>query len=45
MQEPYYKEEYGEIWQGDCLEVMKKLESESIDMILADLSVAIPTTM
>jgi len=26
-----------EIWQGDCLELMKNIEDKSIDMILADL--------
>lgn len=27
----------GEIYQGDCLEIMKKIPDESIDMILCDL--------
>jgi site-specific DNA-methyltransferase (adenine-specific) len=26
-----------EVWQGDCLEVMKRIEDKSIDLILADL--------
>ena len=34
---PYYKEEGGELFLGDCLEVMKGIEDKSIDMILADL--------
>ena len=25
------------LWQGDCLELMKDIPDESIDMILADL--------
>ncbi len=27
----------GDIYQGDCLEIMKKLPDQSIDMILCDL--------
>ena len=40
MQEPYYKEEGGSIFLGDCLEVMKGIEDKSVDMILADLPYA-----
>jgi len=47
MQEPYYKEDggMGQIFLGDCLEVMKGIEDKSVDMILADLPLAIPITI
>jgi len=35
MQE-YYKEEKGVIWQGDCLDVLKKLKDNSVDAVVTD---------
>ena len=32
-----FKHDTGEIWNGDCLELMKQIPDESIDMILCDL--------
>ena len=32
-----YKDSHGMLFHGDCLEVMKNIEDESIDMILCDL--------
>lgn len=32
-----FKEKDYELWHGDCLELMKNIEDESIDMILCDL--------
>ena len=26
-----------ELWQGDCIELMKRIKDESIDLILTDL--------
>jgi len=34
-----------EVIQGDCLIEMQKIPDKSIDMILCDLPLAIPTTM
>jgi len=36
MIEPYYKTELGELYLGDCLEVMKELEDKSVDLVLTD---------
>ena len=33
---PYYETELGTLYHGDCLEVMKELEAESIDLVLTD---------
>ena len=33
--------ELNKIFQGDCLEVMKEIDDKSIDMILADLPIAL----
>ena len=33
----YYKEKNGKLFQGDCLEIMKKLPTACFDMILCDL--------
>jgi site-specific DNA-methyltransferase (adenine-specific) len=33
---PFYKNGLGKIYQGDCLEVMQELPSESIDLLLTD---------
>lgn len=32
-----YKDSHGMLFHGDCLEIMKNIEDESIDMILCDL--------
>ena len=32
-----YKNSHGMLFHGDCLEIMKNIEDESIDMILCDL--------
>lgn len=32
-----YKDSHGMLFHGDCLEVMKNIEDESVDMILCDL--------
>ena len=32
-----YKYNNGEIYQGDCLELMKDIPDKSIDMVLCDL--------
>jgi site-specific DNA-methyltransferase (adenine-specific) len=37
--------ELNKIYNEDCLEVMKDIEDKSIDMILCDLPLAIPTAM
>lgn len=34
---PYYENESGKLYNADCLELMKELEENSIDMILCDL--------
>ena len=34
---PYYREENITIYNGDCLEVMKKLPDKSIDLLLTDI--------
>jgi len=41
MIKPYYKEENITIYCGDCLEVMKELPDESIDLVLTDPPYAI----
>ena len=33
---PFFENDLGEIYQGDCLDVMKELPSESIDLLLTD---------
>ena len=33
-----------ELWQGDCLELMKDIPSKSVDMILCDLPLNILQT-
>lgn len=33
---PFFDNDLGRIYQGDCLEVMKELPSESIDLLLTD---------
>ena len=33
-----YKDSHGMLFHGDCLEIMKNIEDESIDMILCDLA-------
>jgi len=33
---PFYENDIGKIYQGDCLEVMRELPSESIDLLLTD---------
>jgi site-specific DNA-methyltransferase (adenine-specific) len=33
---PYYETENGKLYHGDCLEVMRELESGSVDLILTD---------
>lgn len=32
-----FKENNYELWQGDCLELMKNIPDKSVDMILCDL--------
>ena len=34
--QPILNTEYGVLFQGDCLEVLKHIESESIDTVFAD---------
>lgn len=36
MLKPYYKTELGELYHGDCLEIMKQLKPNSIDLVLTD---------
>lgn len=36
MIEPYYQEEGIKIYNGDCIEVMKQIPNESIDLVLTD---------
>jgi site-specific DNA-methyltransferase (adenine-specific) len=33
---PYYKNENGELYHGDCLDIMKEMEENSVDMICTD---------
>lgn len=32
--EPYYEDERITLWQGDCLEVMRTMEAESVDIVV-----------
>jgi len=41
MIKPYYKDDWVTIYNGDCLEVMKELPDESIDLIVTDPPYAI----
>ncbi len=34
---PEYQDEQVQLWQGDCLEVMRELEAGSVDAVIADL--------
>lgn len=34
--EPYFKTEWGTLYFGDCLEVLKEIPDESVDLVLAD---------
>ena len=36
-----WKDKINQVWQGDCLELMKELPDKSIDMILCDLPIAL----
>ncbi len=36
MIKPYYEEEAGKIYCGDCLEVMKEIPDKSVDLVLTD---------
>lgn len=36
MIKPYYETENGKLYHGDCLEIMREIKDQSIDMILAD---------
>jgi len=36
MIKPYYENDYGKLYLGDCVEVMKELDRESIDLVLTD---------
>ena len=33
---PYYKTKYGKVYKGDCLKIMKKMKSNSVDTIITD---------
>lgn len=33
----YYRNEHGVLFNGDCLDVMQKIPSKSIDCIICDL--------
>jgi site-specific DNA-methyltransferase (adenine-specific) len=37
MMKPYYHDDHGAAYGGDCLEIMPTLPDKSIDMILCDL--------
>ena len=36
MIKPYFETKLGKLYHGDCLEVMKEMDDESIDLILTD---------
>lgn len=33
---PYYENEYGQLYHGDCIEVMRSLPQECVDLVFAD---------
>lgn len=33
----YYNENFIQLYQGDCLEIMKQIPDKSVDMVLCDL--------
>ena len=36
LPEPYYETENGKLYHGDCLDIMREIESDSIDCIITD---------
>lgn len=36
MIKPYFETELGKLYYGDCLEIMKEMEDESVDLVLTD---------
>jgi len=44
MIKPYFETELGKLYHGDCLEVMKEIEDESVDLILTDPPYFLPAT-
>jgi len=36
MNKPYYETELGQLYCGDCLEIMKEMDDKSVDLVLTD---------